>query len=107
MIIMIPKAIQIDDRDNVATVSTEVPMGEEVEVLSPDGDIVSKLRTSDAIPFGHKIALSAIEKGTNVVKYGEVIGSATAQIDVGKWVHVHNVESVTVPTIGIGKGEAA
>lgn len=101
------KAIQIDDRDNVATVSSELSAGEEIEVLSPGGGIVSRLRTLDLIPFGHKIALSDLEKGASIVKYGEVIGIATALINVGRWVHVHNVESAAVPTKGLGKGEAA
>lgn len=43
------------------------------------------------IPFGHKVALYDIEKGASVVKYGVVIGSATAAINKGEHVHVHNL----------------
>ncbi len=34
-----------------------------------------------------------IPVGDGVIKYGEIIGRATCDIDVGDHVHVHNVES--------------
>ncbi|MBQ8374213.1 MAG: altronate dehydratase [Clostridia bacterium] len=45
------------------------------------------------IPAGHKYALKAIKKGEYVIKYGEIIGRATADISAGEWVHTHNVRS--------------
>ncbi|MBQ8291958.1 MAG: altronate dehydratase [Clostridia bacterium] len=45
------------------------------------------------IPAGHKYALRVIKKGEYVVKYGEIIGRATADIQTGEWVHTHNVRS--------------
>ena len=45
------------------------------------------------IPFGHKIAVAAMAAGAPVIKYGEVIGVATAEIRPGQHVHVHNVRS--------------
>jgi altronate dehydratase small subunit len=36
----------------------------------------------------------AIGKGDDVVKYGEIIGRATADIAKGEHVHVHNIESL-------------
>jgi altronate dehydratase small subunit len=92
------KAIQIDVSDNVATVTSDVNQGETVEVLSPDGDVIMKPRTRDAIPFGHKIALNDLDGGDRVVKYGETIGVASRPIRTGEWVHTHNVESAVVPT---------
>jgi altronate dehydratase small subunit len=92
------KAIQIDDDDNVATVSSEVAKGERVEILSPEGSVLMSPDTLGDVPFGHKIALKRIARGEEVVKYGEVIGVASAGIEVGEWLHIHNVESVRVPT---------
>jgi altronate dehydratase len=43
--------------------------------------------------MGHKFALQDIEKGADVVKYGEPIGQTTARIARGEHVHVHNVVS--------------
>ena len=48
---------------------------------------------NDTIPAGHKYALCMIKKGEYVVKYGEIIGRATADIVEGEWVHTHNVKS--------------
>ena len=92
------KAIQIDDSDNVATVTSEVSKGERVEVLSPEGSVLMSPEALGDVPFGHKIALKGIARGEEVVKYGEVIGVASAGLEVGEWLHTHNVESVRVPT---------
>lgn len=48
------------------------------------------LNLTAPIPFGHKVARRAIEKGSAVVKYGVVIGTATQHIPAGAHVHVHN-----------------
>jgi len=92
------KAIQIDGRDNVATVTSDVSAGEGVEVLSPEGEIVTRPKTLNGILFGHKIALTDLDRGDRVIKYGETIGFASTTIKSGAWVHTHNVESVAVPT---------
>jgi len=91
------KAIQIDGRDNVATVTSDVGAGEVVDVLSPEGSVLMAPKVVDDIGFGHKVALLGLSLGENVVKYGEVIGVASRPIRVGEWVHTHNVESVAVP----------
>ncbi len=43
------------------------------------------------IPQGHKMAIKAMPKGSQVVKYGFSIGYATEDIQPGQWVHSHNV----------------
>lgn len=101
------KAIQIDEKDNVATVTSDIQKGYEVEVLSPEGKVVIVIKSLDPIPFGHKMALQNLKNRDKVVKYGEVIGVATRDIRIGEWVHVNNLESSTVPTSKLGKGEAA
>ena len=45
------------------------------------------------IPAGHKYALCDIKQGEYVLKYGEIIGKATQDIQAGEWVHTHNVKS--------------
>ncbi|MBQ7760937.1 MAG: altronate dehydratase [Clostridia bacterium] len=42
---------------------------------------------------GHKYALSKIEKGQDVIKYGFPIGVATCDIEIGEHVHTHNVKT--------------
>jgi altronate dehydratase small subunit len=100
------KAIQIDDSDNVATVTSEVSKGEQVEVLSPEGSLLLRAKSMGDVPFGHKIALKPLAKGEEIVKYGEVIGVASAGIEVGEWLHTHNVESIRVPTSKLSEAGA-
>lgn len=42
---------------------------------------------------GHKVAVQAILKGTNVIKYGYPIGRATQDISAGEAVHSHNLRT--------------
>lgn len=82
-------------KDNVATALVELQEGASVEADRGEGaaerQVTISVRTP--IPFGHKIALQPIAKFEPVLKYGEVIGLATADIAAGEHVHVHNVES--------------
>ncbi|PSP45935.1 hypothetical protein BRC69_04830 [Halobacteriales archaeon QH_6_66_25] len=59
------------------------------------------ITVGDDIPFGHKIALTDIDEGETVYKYGKSIGYASEPIAAGDWVHVHNVES------NYGRGDQA
>lgn len=97
---MVKKAIQIDEKDNVATTTSEVDVGDQLEVISPDGKVILKPKVSEPIPFGHKLAIKPIAKGENIVKYGEVIGVATQPVKAGAWVNTHNVGSARMPTSG-------
>lgn len=92
------KAIRMSERDNVATAMSDLSEGERVVVK--DGEEV-KVTVSRSIPFGHKFAIRPIAKGEEVVKYGEVIGRAVADIKKGDHVHVHNIESLR------GRGDIA
>jgi altronate dehydratase small subunit len=97
---MVKKAIQIDKKDNVATTTSEVEAGEQLDIISPEGKVILKPKVSETIPFGHKLAIQPIKKGENIIKYGEVIGVATQPVKVGAWVNTHNVGSSRMPTSG-------
>ena len=85
------KAIRIREEDSVATLLEDARAGDAVRVTGAGpADAVTAL---DPIPFGHKVALRRIAKGEEVVKYGESIGRATADIPAGAWVHVQNLAS--------------
>jgi len=86
------KAIIVNEKDNVASALANLSRGEDVEVSI--GPIAYKIKLVSDISFGHKFALKRIGKGEYVIKYGEVIGKATKEIQVGEHVHVHNVESL-------------
>ena len=86
------KAIVMDQKDNVATMLTEVDIDDVVQVRVREKIIEIKIK--EKIQFGHKFAMERIMKSQDVIKYGEVIGQATQDISVGHHVHIHNVESL-------------
>jgi altronate dehydratase small subunit len=90
-------ALLMTERDAVVTAVDDLEAGHEVHVDD------RTITLTDDVPFGHKFAIRPIERGDDVVKYGEVIGRATVDIAPGDWVHTHNCES----TRGRGDLEAA
>ena len=91
MIELKQKAVILNYRDNVATSLANLKAGDTLE-LEVSGKIRAIKLTTD-VPFGHKFSLSRIEPNSPVIKYGEVIGIATAIIKPGDYVHIHNVVS--------------
>jgi len=57
------------------------------------GDAVVRLDLLEAIPLGHKLALSEITEGQDIIEYGQRVGIALRDIARGGYVHVHNVRS--------------
>ena len=84
-------AMVIDPADNVATIIGKLPAGKTLVVKV--GRKSKRIKAKKAVPFGHKIAIVPIKKGDQVLKYGASIGTATTDIAVGDYVHVHNIES--------------
>ena len=62
-------------------------------IINEKDNVGISLAGEDNIPAGHKFALKDIKKGEYVIKYGEIIGKATADIKKGECVHTHNVRS--------------
>lgn len=79
------KVIRIHPRDNVAVALAPLAAGEPVQA----GELT--LAAAEAIPQGHKLALTGLEPGELVYKYGCPIGQITAPIPAGGWVHTHNM----------------
>jgi len=92
-------AIVIKPADNVATALRDLSKGEVAAVGVGDGTVSVTL--VDAITFGHKFAVRDIPVGQDILKYGEVIGRATAAIPAGAHAHVQNIESLR------GRGDLA
>jgi len=85
-------ALKIHPQDNVAVALRDLAPGDALEMAegTPQPPIIAQ----EAIPFGHKVALTPIANGATVIKYGESIGLATTDIQPGEHVHVHNLRSV-------------
>ena len=78
--------------DNVAVVVRDVAAGEVIAVHQDS--VILKITAATAVPAGHKIALRDFKRDDRVLKYGEVIGSASTDIPAGAHVHVHNLEGL-------------
>ncbi|MFT3847000.1 MAG: altronate dehydratase family protein [Lacibacter sp.] len=79
--------IKINAKDNVVIALRNFSAG---EVISVDGKDITLLSN---IERGHKIALTDIPEGTDIIKYGYPIGISTAAIKQGEHVHVQNVKT--------------
>ena len=77
------RLIQLHSNDDIAIAGID---------LDPKTDLPGGLRTTGAIPVGHKIALRSVAKGQPVRRYDQIIGLASADITAGDHVHVHNLE---------------
>ncbi len=85
----VTSALVLDRADQVATLLADVEAGEVVILKGAEGEITAR----EKILFGHKIALREIRTEEAILKYGQVIGFATASIPPGGWVHLHNMAS--------------
>lgn len=83
--------ILINPNDNVVTLVDEAAPGQVVQYMTPEGP--REIALLDAIPFGHKVAVVDISPGEEIVKYDQVIGSASGAIAKGRHVHAHNIQS--------------
>ncbi|MCF2947078.1 altronate dehydratase family protein [Paraglaciecola aquimarina] len=77
--------IQVHPQDNVLVAIK--PLAQGISVLVNDLELALK----NDITAGHKIAMTDIEKGEHIVKYGYSIGQATQDISAGEHVHSHNL----------------
>src|SRR5215472_1025316 len=71
--------IRVHERDNVAI------------IVDPEGapagtEFSSGLVTGEHIPQSHKVALTDLNPGEPVIRYGEVIGTAKRAVRAGSWV---------------------
>ena len=97
--------LQLHPSDPVALARRELEPG---TVLEGAGRQVT---VRDTVPHGHKIALTDINAGDQVLKYGQPIGIAAQAIAAGEHVHEHNLrslsrEGIPVPAQG-GRGGMA
>ncbi len=96
----IPRLLRLDAADNIAVAASDLAAGEVVVV---DGVALTLER---ATPTGHKVAVRPIAPGEKIVKYRTPIGSATAAIAPGAYVHTHNLASDYIATYTLDPGGA-
>lgn len=87
------RSIIMRSDDSVAVALEDIPADTKIKITFPDKK-TKEILLKETILFGHKFAVIPITGGSNIFKYGEVIGKATRDIEEGEHVHVHNLEGV-------------
>jgi altronate dehydratase small subunit len=85
-------AIALHAKDNVATAVQDLKAGQEA-IVRLDREL-SSITIQENIPYGHKFTVRDVLSGQDIIKYGEVMGRATADIGAGCHAHVQNIESL-------------
>lgn len=81
-----------NEGDHVAVAVQDVEPGERQGVYM-DSDRAVTVQVKEPIPLGHKVALTDLPEGADVIEYGVRVGLARMPITAGQWVHVHNIRS--------------
>lgn len=93
---MLP-VIRIHPDDNVCVATRPLAAGTEIQCVG------TSFVLSQYCPLGAKLALKAMRAGDKVVKFGRPIGSLTHDVEIGDYIHTHNLESDYLQTFGRGE----
>jgi galactarate dehydratase len=74
-----PLFVQVNSQDNVGI------------IVNPEGvregaEFAGGLTARESIPQAHKITLAALPAGAPVIRYGEIIGHVTSDVEAGRWI---------------------
>ena len=84
-------ALLMNAADNVVTTVAEIAKGEDVCYI--DGSACVTLKAEEDIPYCHKVALTDLPEGGEVIKYGESLGRLVCAVAKGCWVNDQNLKS--------------
>jgi galactarate dehydratase len=87
-----PRYIKLNERDNVAIVVNDFG-------LPAGAQFPSGLTLRTFVPQGHKTALTDIDEGAPILRYGEVIGYAASAIRAGEWVDEARIRMPEAPSL--------
>jgi galactarate dehydratase len=87
-----PLYVQIHPQDTVAIVVNEGG-------LTAGTRFDSGLTLIDDVPEAHKVALTDIEAGAPILRYGSIIGYAARPIAKGSWVHEERMHLPVAPSL--------
>ncbi len=85
-----PLVIKVTDKDNVAIA---------VQDIAADTLVLPGLTAREPIPQAHKIALTNIPKGGEIIRYGVVLGYAKDAIPMGSWINEHMLDLPESPAL--------
>ena len=81
------KYLKINPADNVAVAIQSLKAGETITI---DGQDINVLQDT---PAGHKVMLTDLNKGEDIIKYGYPIGHATEDVKKGQWVNENQIKT--------------
>ena len=87
-----PKFLIHNEGDHVGVAVQDIEPGE-AEGVYMDSDRAVSMTVLEAVPLGHKIALTALSAGADVTEYGVRIGITREPVAAGRLVHTHNLRS--------------
>ena len=83
-----------DQKDNVGVVVIEKTIpNQDCNCWIMENDDTTKIQSKNEIPLGHKIAMTDLNEGDTIIKYGQDIGKVVKALKKGEHVHVHNVKT--------------
>lgn len=82
--------VKINDNDNVAIA---------VHDIAKETEIDYGIVTRDDIPQAHKVALTTIPQGGEIIRYGVVLGYAKNEIPQGSWINEHMLSLPKSPSV--------
>lgn len=87
-----PRYISVHEADNVVTIANDggLPAGTRLD---------NGITLQEAVPQGHKVALTAMAPGDAVRRYGVIIGHANTDIPQGGWVNEHRLDMPQAPQL--------
>ena len=90
----IPHFLVHSPKDNVGVVVVEdLKAGTNMLGVVTETDTTLKVKATQDIPIGHKVALGRLKSGDTIIKYGEDVGRMVANAGKGEHVHVHNMKT--------------
>src|SRR5215207_4165807 len=78
--------VRLHPSDSVVVALRDIAVGELLDAAELPG-----LCAAQAVGQGHKVAVTPLALGDAVLKFGQVIGVASAPIAPGEHVHLHNL----------------
>ena len=82
--------IKVNEKDNVAIAIRDLAKGEKVSY---------GVAAQCFIPQAHKVALKDLPAGSEVIRYGVVLGTAAEDIPAGGWVNEKNLVMAPAPDL--------
>jgi (2R)-sulfolactate sulfo-lyase subunit alpha len=83
-----------DEKDNVGVVVIDkITPNQDCFCWIMENDKTVKIQSINEIQLGHKIAMTDLNEGDTILKYGHDIGKVVKSIKKGEHVHVHNVKT--------------